>query len=120
MLAVNDEPKVVNELRFPTIEEYPTIDDFEALYISDFKLSSINYKQFSDFYSLSGIQLVFSSGIQTPLFEPDAAYYDELNKIELDTSRTIRFISLRYNSVAYEGLRFYDEEKDYILDLTWH
>ena len=55
LLASIDAAEVVGELRFPPIEEYPTVDDFELLYSSDFKLSAISYKQFSDFYSLSGI-----------------------------------------------------------------
>ena len=120
LLAVKNEAEVVGELRFPPMEEFPTVDDFEALYASDFQLAAINYKQFSDFYSLSGIQLVFSNGIATPLFQSTAAEWDELNKVELDATRTVRYISLRFNSVAYEGLRLYDEAEDYILDLTWH
>ena len=55
LLANKDVAKVVGELRFPPIEEYPTVDDFEKLYSSDFRISAISYKQFSDFYSLSGI-----------------------------------------------------------------
>ena len=109
MLAVKNENEVVGEIRIPPIEEYPTINDFETLYASSFVLSAINYKQFSDFYSLSGIQLAFSNGISTPLFETSAAYWDELKNVEVDTTRTIRYISLRFNSVAYEGLRLYDE-----------
>ena len=120
LLAVKNENEVVGEIRIPPIEEYPTINDFETLYASSFVLSAINYKQFSDFYSLSGIQLAFSNGISTPLFETSATYWDELKNVEVDTTRTIRYISLRFNSVAYEGLRLYDEQKDYILDLTWH
>ena len=92
------------------MEEYPTVDDFEELYATDFQLAAINYKQFSDFYSLSGIQLEFSSGVVSPLFESAAAEWDELYKVELDTSRTIRYISLRFNSVAYEGLRLLDDK----------
>ena len=102
------------------MEEYPTVDDFEELYQTDFQLSAINYKQFSDFYSLSAIQLVFSSGVQTPLFASNAAQWDELKTIEIDIQHTIKYISLRYNQVAYEGLRLYDEEQLYILDQTWH
>lgn len=102
------------------MEEYPTEGDFEELYSSDFQLSAINYKQFSDFYSLSGIQLEFSNGAQTPLFESEAAYWDEINTVEIDQTRRIRYISLRFNNVAYEGIRLSDEEGLYILDLTWH
>ena len=58
--------------------------------------------------------------MQTPLFESDAAQWDKLYTKEIDTTRTIRYISLRFNDVAYEGLRLYDESKDFILDLTWH
>ena len=54
------------------------------------------------------------------MFESKAADLDEMYTTEIDTTRTVRYISWRYNSVAYEGLRLYDEKKDYILDLTWH
>ena len=54
-LAERNEVEIVGELRFPTMEEFPKEDDFETLYASDFRLAAINYKQYSDFYGLSGI-----------------------------------------------------------------
>ena len=37
---------------------------------------------------------------------------------DIDSSRTIRYISLLVNGgIAYEGIRLYDEEMDYILNL---
>ena len=38
----------------------------------------------------------------------------------VDTERDIRYISLRAKALSYEGVRFYDENFEFILDLTWH
>ena len=102
------------------MEEFPTEDDFEELYASDFALSAINYKHYSDSFGLSGIQLVFSNGITTPLFESKAAEFDELKTVKINPLRTVCYISWRFNGVAYEGLRLYDESNSYVLNLTWH
>ena len=84
LLGKVDSAEIVSELEFPPMEEYPMPGDYESLYASDFRLSAIQYKSFSDFYSLSGIKLDFSNGAQTPLFKAEAAFWDELNTVEID------------------------------------
>ena len=63
---------MVGELRFPEIDgSYPTLQQFEALFQADAALSQINYKLRNydwDYYFLAGIQLVFDSNNQSPLF----------------------------------------------------
>ena len=43
-----------------------------------------------------------------------------LQSVPLDTEREIRYISLRSKALSYEGIRFYDANFEFILDLTWH
>ena len=43
-----------------------------------------------------------------------------MNTVTIDQAKPIRYISLQFNGIAYEGLRLLDSEMNYILDLTWH
>ena len=69
---------------------------------------------------MSGIQLGFEDGTRSTLLESDNANTEVLKEIEIDPSRTIRAISmLLYYGRNIEGLRFYDNEMNFIIDITW-
>ena len=98
---------VSGELAFPPLEAYPTKTDFDRLYLplgedstelSDFKLSRITYTQSQrgTGRQLTGMQLHFSSGDKSPMLTSEVARARDttLHVIDLDPSRTIRYVDM--------------------------
>ena len=67
---------------------------------------------------LSGIQLSFNDGIESPLL--GGAIDEELNLIPVDPVQAIRYVSMYMtNGNLYCGLRFLDAQQEYIVNETW-
>ena len=85
LLGRKGKAEISGELYFPPIFVYPTFPQFTQLTLQDgfSKLSSMNFKQHKDIYGLSGIQLVFSNGFSTPLFQTPQGKGEQLNTIAI-------------------------------------
>ena len=84
----------------------------------------MTYKSQGKYDGLTGISLLFEGGLDSPLFETEYAnqhpYDHPPATITIDTSRTIRYVSMRMYAVTkYGGIRLFDDQMDYIVDETW-
>ena len=70
---------------------------------------------------LFGIQLGFTNGSQSPYFHTKYVNDEtELNWTEIDTSRTIRKVSVYLTGKTFiSRLRFIDENDENIIELLW-
>ena len=116
ILGKKGEAKIAGELRFPVMNVYPNRQDYEILSKNgDFQqLSSINYK--SGGYSLAGIQFIFSENTQCPLFQTPESESTIEQTIDLDTSKTVKYVSMNVYGSYYAGLRLLDDKGEYIVD----
>ena len=103
-----DEPSV-NEF----VNTFPKDDDQFKQQIrltKGIKLERINYKVYDIKYKLCAIQLCFSNGMITPLFE-DPAYVNkgyELQTVEVDKAETIRSISIKIGNGKLKSDYYYN------------
>ena len=74
---------------------------------------------------MSGIQFIFSNGIQTPFFKSDnvddsGMIQDELKSISINQSKNVAYVSLRIKSaIEIEGIRLFDKDLITISDVVW-
>ena len=67
------------------------------------------------------MQLAFANSVESPLFQTSESSSDTLTKIQVDTTREIRYVSMEVSiGVWYTGIRLYDESKDTIIDIEWY
>ena len=78
------------------------------------QLSSINYK--SGGYSLSGVQFIFGSNNQCPLFATIESESTSLQRVDIDTSKQIKYVSMNVYGSYYAGLKLLDEQEEAIVD----
>ena len=72
VLGKEGSSEIAGTIRFPTLVSYPSFDQFVDLYqTGDFRLTRINYKHFQNKRDLTAIQLEFSNGQSTPMYETD-------------------------------------------------
>ena len=84
------------------------------------KLEKISYKT-GQLGRLAAIQLFFSEGFISPLFQTAGAEDNEVKSILVNTTKRIRSLSLLiYTGVYYEGIRLFDEQGNVIEDVTWN
>ena len=85
-------------MQFPMMDFYPTKQQFDSLFPIkkgyDHKLVLIKYKHQANQFWLSGIQLVFDDGVKSPLIESSNASGDELYKLMINPSKTVRYIAM--------------------------
>ena len=88
----------------------------------EIKLQTIKYKQFDNQKFLSGMQLEFSNGIKTPMFQAgmEAEMGWDPKTIKIDTTRKIAQISMNVHVGAIHGMRLIDDNGEYIMNVTWH
>ena len=104
------------------METYPSYIQFKETYLrtlGDFpKLDKIIFKQMYGKYELTGIQLMFEDGSESHLIHQrgkDPRYY-----FEMDEKVEYRWVSMLIIWNEYfEGIRFYDEEKNPLVDKVW-
>jgi len=87
------------------------------------KLSKILYKEYY-FGELSGIQLEFTNGKQTPMFQTEKAKRKDpliqLKKVNVDTSKTIAAIAMKVADGNYlNALRLIDTDGEFVVDVSW-
>ena len=112
-------PKFESIIKFGVFEwthQYPTEDYLRSTYYgSDYILSQIRYKNLNTSNKLAAMQLVFSNGLESPMFAVEGAPSDEVKILEIDTSRTIRYVSMSIHSDnSINGLRLLDEDQEVI------
>ena len=70
---------------------------------------------------MTALQLRFMNGEETPLYE--AVSDDELplslERVNIDTSQEIRYVSMKVHAFQYYGIRFYDETQKKIVSKTF-
>ena len=110
LLGEIGQPSIAGEIRFPTLITYPNFDQFNELYqAGEFRLKAINYKNFLNRFDLSAIQLVFSNGVESPLYASDSSASDTLKTIHINSVRKIAYVSMKIDEgIKFDGLRFYD------------
>ena len=111
--------------------EFPTHADLQKIIQvgKPVKLQSIHWRN-NDV--LKGMQLKFTNGIETPIFQKDALDAREaagranhgkwaLKSVNLDTKRRISKVSVRVRPEQYfmDGMRLYDENDEMVIDLKW-
>ena len=76
--------------------EWPTPEQLEGFPHDGYILQSIRFKQIDNFKELSGIQLKFLNGVESPLFEASNTSADgTLRSISIDVNAQIRYVSIR-------------------------
>ena len=92
----------------------------------DVLLKEIIYKTEKIYGFLSGIQLKFTNGFSTPMFETQLAKDDnhEMKKVPVDPTREIRRVKVRYEefpdrNTYIHGLAMEDKESNKIVDLIF-
>ena len=115
-------PEIASEIRFPTLISYPNFDQFSELYqAGEFRLQAIRYKHFLNRFDLSAIQLVFSNGVESPMYATDSSATDTLKTIHINSVRQIGYLSVKIDDgIKFDGLRLYDKQMTYIADVTWN
>ena len=85
-------------------------------------LASIQYRCLHDSYELTAIQLCFTNGEKTPLFETKAssAAGEMLKTIRVAQTCPIKKISVKGQSGFIDGLRLTDEKGHVIVDECWN
>lgn len=85
-------------------------------------LKTIKIKQFENNKFLSAIQLEFTNGMSTPLFQ--SGIEEELGRqpksLNIDPTRRIAQVSMNVHVSSIHGLRLLDDNGDYIIDIVWH
>ena len=103
---------------------YPEEEDLRQIPIfKDYKLNQINYKCEDDLLDLTAIQLIFTNGFSTPLYEVEGASTeqpDTMKSIRVDPERTIRWVSIKADGPWTKGLRLIDELNETIVEETWY
>ena len=122
LLGVAGRKYKTGELRFPAMDTFPLFTDFKPLLFVDTfpQLEKISYKT-RQLNRLAGIQLFFTEGFISPLFQTKNAQDNEVKSILVDTTKQIRSISLLiYTGVYYEGIRLFDEQGNAVVDVQWN
>jgi len=109
---------------------YPTDKKFQAMQrvpkTKDVKIKEIVYKTEKIYGFLSGIQLKFTNGFKTPMFETQLAKDDNHEEftVQINPKRDVRFVKVRYEEFSdrntyIHGLSFLDKGYGIIVDLTF-
>ena len=70
---------------------------------------------------MSGLQFVFSNGIESPFIETKGVTGYAQKSVQILTKKPIRYVSVKiYAGVWVDGIRFYDEDLKLITNQTWH
>ena len=85
------------------------------------KLKAIRYNCLAFEKALAGIQLVFTSGYETPFFETKRGKKTETKTVLIDPKKAIHQISMLVSdqTMMLKGLRLIDSENECVLDETW-
>ena len=86
------------------------------------KLSSIRYKHRDDDYNLSAIQLAFTGGYKTPLFESEETKESgwEQKLIKIDPTKNIASLAMKISDDGWlRGLKILSDEQETLCDVTW-
>ena len=83
LLGKVNEPTISREIRFPQMEIYPTLNQYKQFVSNSAfsQLDQINFKESNG--QLTGIQLTFMDGQQSPLFESIYATTEQLKETSL-------------------------------------
>ena len=74
---------------------WPTQEELETLNLTNFRLSEFRYRTNVAGY-LSGVQLAFENGIESPLFQSDGVILEEaLNPIFIESADAVRYVSMK-------------------------
>ena len=65
------------------------------------------------------IQVGFANGARSPVFGTDSNENSELQIVNIDTDKEIKYASMRA-SWSYSGLRFYDRTNSLISEIIWY
>ena len=108
----------MGEERFSDFES-PTVDQLKLYPLKkEIKLCQIGFK--TNGMNLSGIQLMFTNGVETPLFEAANAVNKELQTFDIDITKRIKKIGILVSNSNYIfGIKFIDEKNREILDEWW-
>ena len=88
--------------------------------LTDVKLSAIRIKCSNNRSALTGIQFVYQNGFESPLFQTDGAIQNNIiYTVNLDTSKTVRKVSIKVDEQKIGGLRLYDENNEFIMNSSW-
>ena len=86
------------------------------------KLNGIRYKHRDNDFNLSGIQLCFTNGYRTPMFESDETKESaQDNKlIKIDPEKNIAAIAMKVDRDDWlRGLKLISDEQEVLCDVTW-
>ena len=71
--------------------------------------------------NLSGIQLMFTNGVESPIFESETSRDRELSTVDIDITRTIRKVGLLLSNSHYIfGIKLLDEKNREIIWEEWN
>ena len=71
--------------------------------------------------NLSGIQLMFTNGVESPIFESDTSRDRELTTIDIDISKSVRKLGLLVSNSNYIfGIKLLDEKNREIIWEEWN
>ena len=103
----------------------------------DVRLCAIRYSNLRNKHALTGIQLIFTNGVETPfietvkcsrgcekptsstimdLFSKQKVEVVERKTVEIDTNRTIRKVSVLIDPFGIKSIRLIDEEGNFIVN----
>ena len=90
--------------------------------LDNYKLTELRYKQYGDYGNLSGLQMVFANGLESPLFETRQAEEEEVLKtLKFENDRQIRLVSMKVDAGRYyHGIKFSDYQNKNIANVTWY
>ena len=82
----------------------------------DFVLSEIRYKQDKDYMELSGLQLAFANGVESPLIEARDGPQEQLFGVRLDINRPVRYVRMKmYYGIYYSAIWLMDDDGNTII-----
>ena len=114
---------ITGAIEFPALEDsiaFPSFDEFTELYSAgSFQLSSLKYKVV-DGQFLSGLQLAFSNGVESPFIETEGVADDTSYSLAIPSESRVRYLSLLvHNAVHYSGVRMLDGDGNTIVSKVW-
>ena len=86
------------------------------------KIDAINYKCLHNSYELTAIQICFTNGEMTPLFETNYSkeQHFELKTIKVNHTRQIKQIGVKTTSGFIDGLRLTDDQGHHVVNVCWN
>ena len=87
------------------------------------KLKAVKYKHRDNDHDLTAIQLVFSNGYKTPMFECSSAASDsnlEIKTIKIDETKDISAIAMKIeDNTVIRGLKLISDDQEMLCDEMW-